>query len=276
MIDEIIRAMNLEERYYEVQRIQTKHRLDLIKNWGIKPGDRVLEIGCGQGDMTAALAYIVGEKGYVKAIDIASEDYGRPETLGQARKRLMSGSLSKQLDIMLNTDFLSEDIDFQENSFDVIVLSMCSWYFEDDLQLSKVLQKARKFAKKLCFAEWDVRPTMPAQLAHYQAVMIQAMCESFNKNSEANIRTLLYPEQLVALIQNSGWSILSTSVLDTEKMQDGHWEVQAALSLQDEIDKGYHEIPYKTKQLILQQIQNLRTVNRNEIHPLNLFAIVAD
>ncbi|MBQ8508498.1 MAG: hypothetical protein IJ493_01165 [Clostridia bacterium] len=55
------------------------------------PRPRILEIGYGQGDTTAALAAIVGEGGFVHAVDIASPDYGSPETLGQARERLLCG-----------------------------------------------------------------------------------------------------------------------------------------------------------------------------------------
>ena len=57
---------------------QMQHRLDLIQFWGIKEGDKVLEIGCGQGDCTLALAHTIGESGHVTALDPASLDYGEP------------------------------------------------------------------------------------------------------------------------------------------------------------------------------------------------------
>ena len=56
---------------------QTQHRVSLVEFWEIKEGDRILEIGCGQGDCTAVLATAVGESGHVTAIDPASLDYGR-------------------------------------------------------------------------------------------------------------------------------------------------------------------------------------------------------
>ena len=46
------------------------HMLDL---WGLKPGMRVLEPGCGRGRLTSLLAAAVGERGSVVAIDIAEE-----------------------------------------------------------------------------------------------------------------------------------------------------------------------------------------------------------
>lgn len=58
---------------------QLEHRLQLISSWTIKPGARVLEIGCGQGECTVALADAVGATGHVDAIDPGSPDYGESE-----------------------------------------------------------------------------------------------------------------------------------------------------------------------------------------------------
>ena len=52
------------------------HRINLIKFWGITPGSRVLEIGCGQGDCTTVLADAVGPDGHVDAVDPGAPDYG--------------------------------------------------------------------------------------------------------------------------------------------------------------------------------------------------------
>jgi ubiquinone/menaquinone biosynthesis C-methylase UbiE len=55
---------------------QTAHRRTLVSFWDIKPGSRVLELGCGQGDCTVVLAEAVGEKGHVDAVDPGVADYG--------------------------------------------------------------------------------------------------------------------------------------------------------------------------------------------------------
>jgi predicted methyltransferase len=55
---------------------QAQYRLDLVSKWSIAPGARVLELGCGQGDTTLALAEAVGETGHVDAVDPGRLDYG--------------------------------------------------------------------------------------------------------------------------------------------------------------------------------------------------------
>lgn len=59
---------------------QIEHRIQLVDFWGIKEGDHVLEIGCGQGDTTVVLADAVGETGSVVAIDPGAADYGNTFT----------------------------------------------------------------------------------------------------------------------------------------------------------------------------------------------------
>lgn len=55
---------------------QMDHRLQMVSFWDIKPGSRVLELGCGQADCTVVLANAVGENGHVDAIDPGAPDYG--------------------------------------------------------------------------------------------------------------------------------------------------------------------------------------------------------
>ncbi|MEW8988050.1 MAG: methyltransferase domain-containing protein [Bacillus sp. (in: firmicutes)] len=96
-LDFIVSSMATSTLYKEIQKIQTEHRLKLVEFWGIKEGERVLEIGCGQGDTTAVLAYMVGEKGQVHGVDLASPNYGAPITLGDSMKHLQKSQLGKQL-----------------------------------------------------------------------------------------------------------------------------------------------------------------------------------
>ena len=76
-VDAIAKLYLHEPQHLHIIRAQVEQRVQLIRTWGIKPGENVLEIGCGQGDCTLALAVAVGHGGSVTAIDPASLDYGK-------------------------------------------------------------------------------------------------------------------------------------------------------------------------------------------------------
>src|SRR5690606_21069606 len=109
-----------------IQQVQLQHRLDLVDAFEITEGMRVLEIGCGQGDTTVALADAVGKDGHVVAIDIASPDYGAPLTLRQATDILKQSELGQRITFHFETDFSNVKVD---ETFDAVVLSHSSWYF---------------------------------------------------------------------------------------------------------------------------------------------------
>ena len=74
-LNEKTRSFLAEYQLFEddlIQQVQLQHSLELVAAFGIQKGMRVLEIGCGQGDTTVAIADAVGESGSVVAIDIAS------------------------------------------------------------------------------------------------------------------------------------------------------------------------------------------------------------
>ena len=76
-VSEIAAAMAAAEGSPDVQLTQTRYRAALVTGLGIPAGASVLEVGCGQGDMTAVLAEAVGPEGRVVAVDIADPPTAR-------------------------------------------------------------------------------------------------------------------------------------------------------------------------------------------------------
>lgn len=109
-VEEIISQMLVGE-HPEIQRIQTAHRLRIVEEWGIYPVEKILEIGCGQGDTTAVLADAVGLTGQIVAIDIAHEIYGGPNTIGESMKKLQQSSFGSVIQFFLEKNIL-KDIQF--------------------------------------------------------------------------------------------------------------------------------------------------------------------
>ena len=50
-------------QHFDIVRSQIEQRAQLINIWAIKAGEKVLEVGCGQGDCTVVLATAVGDGG---------------------------------------------------------------------------------------------------------------------------------------------------------------------------------------------------------------------
>jgi SAM-dependent methyltransferase len=154
------------------QLIQTRFRLDLVDGWDLPPGARVLEVGCGQGDMTAVLADAVGAGGRVLGVDNASPGYGAPVTLGQSAAYLSATPLGERIEFRFEFDVLNPASLFPDGAFDDVVLSQCSWYFAGLGQLRQTLARVRPWARRLCFAEWDLAASDLGQLPHLLAVRL--------------------------------------------------------------------------------------------------------
>jgi SAM-dependent methyltransferase len=208
---------------------QSRYREALAAGWGIPPGARILEIACGQGDMSAVLARAVGATGHVTGVDIASPDYGAPLTLDEATALLQAGLLGGRLTFRFQTDLLDDAISYADDAFDAVVLAHGAWYFSDLEHLRATLLRVRRWAPLLHFAEWDLEPQTFAQIPHLIAVLLQGIIEGYHHNSAANVRTPFSRQQLHALLAEAGWKITHEFQADTSALQDGAWEVDLAL-----------------------------------------------
>ncbi|HEX2915398.1 MAG TPA: class I SAM-dependent methyltransferase [Chloroflexia bacterium] len=273
-INEILNIMGVSGVERQIQQIQTEERLKLISFWDIPKGAKILEIGCGQGDTTAALAYIVGDNGFVQGIDTAPESYGTPFTLGQARDKLMKSAVASHIKIDFETDFLSDEVSLAMPHFDIVVLSHCAWYFNNENILGSTLGKARQLADRLCLAEWNITPRLPEQVLHCIAVMIQAECECFQENSLSNVRTLFTPFDLLRVAKEAGWTVTKTANVFSPQLQDGAWEVSRTLAEYPNIVNSIEAMPRKLKELLLSRIELLKNSDKDKdrLFALDTFA----
>lgn len=247
-----------------VQQIQLQHRLDLIKAFDIQKGIRVLEIGCGQGDTTVALAHAVGESGHVIGIDIADQHYGAPFTLGQATDRLLASPLGKRISFHFETDFETFPID---GKFDVAVLSHSSWYFKQPDDLRKYFIKLRKIANRICFAEWDLDFTSLHQRSHFCAASILALHTTFVEN-DGNIQYLFHKNQIQTILEQAGFQVEKQCTVDATYLQDGQWEKDFA----NDIRPSFTTAPTTIQSLVSSYYALMNTPNENE-QSLNSFVI---
>lgn len=225
-VDEIASAMAAAAIDPPTQRAQTAYRVSLVDGWRISAGSSVLELGCGQGDMTAVLAAAVGPNGRVVAVDSADPAYGAPVTIGESTAALRASPLGARVDFRLGFDILAGGID--DSEFDYVVLALSSWYFASLAQLRDVLRAVRPLASVLCLAEWDLRPAYTSQLPHLLAVLVQGQLTA----ADGNIRTPFSHEALMRILDETGWLVDRQGVVDTASLADADWEIRASLELE--------------------------------------------
>lgn len=213
----------------EIQKVQLYHRFQLAQCFGIEEGMTVLEIGCGQGDMTVVLADKVGASGHVMAIDIASKDYGAPLTLGQSHKKIQQTTLGERITFHLETDFMAFE---GLPHYDCIVFAHSSWYFHSPERLAEYLKKIRTKTSKLFFAEWNLAFTDISQRGHFCAATLLALHSTIAEN-DSNIQHLFSRETIHRMMEDAGFSIAREETVVSRYLQDGQWEIGYAKSLQD-------------------------------------------
>ena len=116
---------------------------------GIRPGDRVLDVGCGTGDLTLVAAARAGAQGEVVGIDAS------PEMIEVARQKTPQGT-SARFEIAL-----IERIPFPDNYFDVVLSSLMLHHLPGDLK-QRGLAEVRRVLKpggRVLIVDMSSRPS---------------------------------------------------------------------------------------------------------------------
>jgi len=270
----ILIDMGAAPNYHDssIEEVQSAHRRRLISAWGVPEGMRVLEVGCGQGDLTLALAEAVGPSGHITAVDIASRTYGAPLTLGEATDQILKGPLGSRIDFHFDHDLRRSEL----SGYDAVAFAHSAWYFESLDEIREMLEAVKRVAPVLYFAEWDIEPHSFEQMAHLLAIQIQGNVEAFASESEANIRTPFSKSVFKSLLEDSGWRLESETNIDSRAMQDADWEIAGALHpslLEKATSLGF---PTKALKFLEVQRETLRSVSKPRGNAsLDTFAIRA-
>jgi len=226
--------------FLAIEHGQAIHRINLINAWGpaIGTGTRVLELGCGQGTCTQALAEAVSSPspsnaGHITAIDPASPDYGAPFTLSQAQSHLTAGPIGPLITFHRADPvaFLNAIPAGTEPQWDVAVLAHCMWYFPSAKTLDEILFALRGRVARVCLAEWALHATEPAASAHVLTALARATFEAHRSGSTENIQTLMSPREMKEAALRAGWKIESEGIVVPEaELSDGFWETRTVMS----------------------------------------------
>jgi SAM-dependent methyltransferase len=130
----------------------------LIDRTGVKAGERIVDVGCGCGATTIALAEKIGPTGHVLGVDISAP------MLGRARQMLPAG---------LPVDFVLADATvhpFVTGSLDLLVSRFGVMFFAEPVLSFANMRRALRPSGRLAFACWREPRDNPWMMTPLQAV----------------------------------------------------------------------------------------------------------
>ncbi|MEQ8764203.1 MAG: class I SAM-dependent methyltransferase [Planctomycetota bacterium] len=130
----------------------------LLRELRVKPGQRVCDLGCGNGFYTLQLAERVGEKGKVLAVDI------QPEMLELLKKRAEEEDLTERIQPILGT---VADPKLPDDSVDLVLFIDVYHELAYPEQILAKIRSALKPGGLLVLAEFRLEdPEVPIKLLH--------------------------------------------------------------------------------------------------------------
>ncbi len=151
-------------RLIEQSRLFNAVTLRLLRAAGVKEGMRVLEIGCGAGDVTMIAAHLVGPTGTVVGVD-ANESI-----LATARERVAASGQTFVSFVQGTPDTIPHD-----QQFDVIIGRFVVMYFADPVEtIGKVLPLLDPAGPRIvAFQEFDYSAGVEALSMPHSALYTQ-------------------------------------------------------------------------------------------------------
>ncbi len=116
----------------------------LLKDFGIRQGMKVLDVGTGAGFYLPYLSKAVGEKGYVYAIDI------QPLAVEYAKNKVSQLGLSN-VEVLLSVE---NGIPLDDNTVDFVFMAFVFHELENPLEFLKELERVSKPFGYLCIVDW--------------------------------------------------------------------------------------------------------------------------
>jgi len=131
---------------------EQRFREKTLEHLAVQAHERVLDVGCGTGSLTLAIARRIGPSGSVWGIDAA------PRMIAIARHKAQRAGLPAQFDAGV-----AEDLEFPDETFDLVVNSMFTHHIDTGLKRRAFAEMYRVLRPggRLVTADVD-RPTTPA------------------------------------------------------------------------------------------------------------------
>ncbi|KAK4955411.1 hypothetical protein LTR66_013462 [Elasticomyces elasticus] len=215
-----------------------RQRLAVVQAWGVREGERIVDIGCGQGESCLVLALQVGRHGHVTGIDPAQLDYGHPFTMREAQEHIRDSVLGPRISFYpLDTASYLAKLDKQANMiFDSAALCHSLWYFPNEGVVHSLFASlAQAKIARIYLAEWCLAPSHESQVPHILAAKAEALLYRYRPPSEPglreqNVRAGVNQQAILRAANDAGFVVIRERLLTPEKdMLEGHLEVEYVL-----------------------------------------------
>jgi demethylmenaquinone methyltransferase/2-methoxy-6-polyprenyl-1,4-benzoquinol methylase/phosphoethanolamine N-methyltransferase len=166
---------------------RTRPETATLKLAQLKPGDKVLDVGCGTGKLAISAAGQVGPAGEVHGIDAA------PEMIDVARQKAAHGNVGVAFQVGL-----VEDIPFPDDHFDSVLSSLMVHHLPGDKLKLAAFREIRRVLKpggRLLFVDFEPPTNRPAK-----AVTTMLVGHGMMRN---NVQTV------IGLVEAAGFTELS-------------------------------------------------------------------
>ena len=171
----------------ELQRLERQGDLfseptnDVLRRAGIRPGMRVLDLGCGAGDVTLALARMVGPSGSVAGIDTSAD------AIAKANARLSAAGLHhavcREAGVM----------DVDAAGYDAVVGRFILMHLPDRLTLLRRLKETAAPGTVVVFIEMDISSSAMVPPAPIFDDAVAAICAVYRlRGAEPDMGSRLF------------------------------------------------------------------------------------
>ena len=166
-----------------------------------RPGERLIDVGCGCGHATLALARAVGPQGFVLGADISAP------MLAVARDHAAAANLAN----VRFTEADAQTFDFGGEKFDGIFSRFGVMFFEDAGAAFANLRGALKPGGRLAFVCWRARDEV-----EWVTVPLKAAFRSIGTPAPAPSNTFSFadPDYTRTVLSQAGFSDIAISPLD--------------------------------------------------------------
>ncbi len=113
-----------------------------VSELAARPGERILDLGCGSGASTAALAMGVGEGGHVTALDVS------PDLVALAKARLSAAPQVECIEGDIQTHA------FPQHGYDAVYSRFGTMFFDDPVAALANVHGALKPGARAVFTAW--------------------------------------------------------------------------------------------------------------------------